>query len=745
MKKTHHCITVVLGLTMLGLSLTGLAGIAANDNPVAAAYAGLAQPAATPTGFMYAPYYGTTALNAVFDHFYPMQSREPEEAKGSIVHHDGTTQNWAYSGHAGVDYDVNFERVLAAADGEIHYAGWRDPRNHRLGYGLFVRIAHNNDYQTIYGHLSSLAVQTGDEVWGNADQHTVIGVGGNTGGSDGAHLHFEVRNSSNLVVNPYGWVGMPGEDPWEQREVRAISHNLWASVPALHSTERYPTGPEITPVPEQPNPDDHYRIDDAEAGFEPAGTCHERAGNGYGVGYHYGSAILSDTIAATCTVRWRLAQGAQAAGYYDVYAYIPAAGNLTGWALYRVHHDNDEAEAEVVLAQNDAEIVTSGYRWAYMGQYYFEWTGTEYIEANNLTTDTAVEGIIVAYDALMFVPAWEAAQQPTRTPTVTPSPQPPREVLVLPLDGTLADSQGHEREISNALNAPMPVSEANPARAYYRFDPTDGTPDGAIYRSVAGSGLGEDLYQGHTAHNGFTVGVWFRADSGSGGSERTVVNMLYDNPPLGGGTPPTPKLKGWNLSYNAASRVARLTVYDKNSQASTVAVVIPSQPQGPQSTGDAPWVYVRAIKDGLNDRLYLCAYEAGWASVSAQTPFNRGVDYYVLGDTVRTRLRLGAMRHWPSTDGYNAAESWYGDIDEVRYVNYADYGAGCEDIPTPTPTATRTPTATPTASPTRTPAPWLPPETVIDMPMEQASLGSYVVLRMWRGCLKMGKLITPSR
>lgn len=125
MKKTHHYITVVLGMTLIGLSLTGLAGIAANDNPVAAAYAWLAQPVATPTGFMYAPYYGSTDLNAVFDHFYPLQGGEPEEAKGSMVHHDGTTQKWAYSGHAGVDYDVNFERVLAFGPGARPHASCR--------------------------------------------------------------------------------------------------------------------------------------------------------------------------------------------------------------------------------------------------------------------------------------------------------------------------------------------------------------------------------------------------------------------------------------------------------------------------------------------------------------------------------------------------------------------------------------------------------------------------------------------
>lgn len=59
----------------------------------------------------------------------------------------------------------------------------------RHGYGKVVVIRHYNGLETIYGHLSRELVTVNQAV--HAGQ--VIGLGGNTGRSTGAHLHFEMR------------------------------------------------------------------------------------------------------------------------------------------------------------------------------------------------------------------------------------------------------------------------------------------------------------------------------------------------------------------------------------------------------------------------------------------------------------------------------------------------------------------------------------------------------------------------
>jgi len=61
------------------------------------------------------------------------------------------------------------------------------------GYGNYIVINHGNGTQTLYGHLSSLAVTVGKTV----TRGEIIGYMGSTGRSTGAHLHFEIRGAKN--------------------------------------------------------------------------------------------------------------------------------------------------------------------------------------------------------------------------------------------------------------------------------------------------------------------------------------------------------------------------------------------------------------------------------------------------------------------------------------------------------------------------------------------------------------------
>lgn len=90
-------------------------------------------------------------------------------------------------------------KVVAAEDGTIAftYSGcthnWSKPMSYSCGcgggYGNYIMIDHGNGYSTLYAHLSSLAVSTGQTV----KKGQVIGYVGTTGHSTGPHLHFETR------------------------------------------------------------------------------------------------------------------------------------------------------------------------------------------------------------------------------------------------------------------------------------------------------------------------------------------------------------------------------------------------------------------------------------------------------------------------------------------------------------------------------------------------------------------------
>ena len=86
--------------------------------------------------------------------------------------------------HLGTDIKLyTGDSVRSAFDGVIRIAR----RSRTYGYVIVVR--HYNGLETYYAHLSKLLVKKEQVVQAGE----VIGLGGNTGRSYGAHLHFEVR------------------------------------------------------------------------------------------------------------------------------------------------------------------------------------------------------------------------------------------------------------------------------------------------------------------------------------------------------------------------------------------------------------------------------------------------------------------------------------------------------------------------------------------------------------------------
>lgn len=104
-----------------------------------------------------------------------------------------------WSGHLGIDIaDGEGGPVYAADSGVVTMA----QGGYNYGYGNVIQIDHGNGYSTLYAHLSVIGVS----VCTSVSQGQWIGSAGNTGNSQGAHLHFEVRQNGGFI-NP--WFVLP--------------------------------------------------------------------------------------------------------------------------------------------------------------------------------------------------------------------------------------------------------------------------------------------------------------------------------------------------------------------------------------------------------------------------------------------------------------------------------------------------------------------------------------------------------
>ena len=97
--------------------------------------------------------------------------------------------------HTGIDLTAHQGTpVYATADGRVTTAGRGEGTS---GYGICIVIDHGYGYQTLYGHLSKVAVKVGQKV----KRGEMIGYVGRTGLAQGNHLHYEVIQYGNKV-NP---------------------------------------------------------------------------------------------------------------------------------------------------------------------------------------------------------------------------------------------------------------------------------------------------------------------------------------------------------------------------------------------------------------------------------------------------------------------------------------------------------------------------------------------------------------
>ena len=122
--------------------------------------------------------------------------------------------------HAGFDFKTNQREglnVYAAADGYVSRI-----KISNIGYGKAIYITHANGYTSVYGHLQKAVGFIEEKIIENQyaaqsyeietffkptdliiKKGDIIALTGNTGGSEGPHLHFEIRdNKTENTINP---------------------------------------------------------------------------------------------------------------------------------------------------------------------------------------------------------------------------------------------------------------------------------------------------------------------------------------------------------------------------------------------------------------------------------------------------------------------------------------------------------------------------------------------------------------
>lgn len=99
---------------------------------------------------------------------------------------------YTYESHEGTDFVGPYgSAILATADGVV------DRSEYYGGYGNTVTIKHGYGYETLYAHMSEMAVKSGVKV----KRGDVIGYLGNSGRSSGPHLHYGIYYKGE-AVNP---------------------------------------------------------------------------------------------------------------------------------------------------------------------------------------------------------------------------------------------------------------------------------------------------------------------------------------------------------------------------------------------------------------------------------------------------------------------------------------------------------------------------------------------------------------
>ncbi|MEW6609509.1 MAG: M23 family metallopeptidase, partial [bacterium] len=176
---------------------------------------------------------GTCSISAGITVSYGFQQTPTHGPRNSNFGWRPTTNSF----HYGVDTADQNNTPVRAVEGGTAYVSWF------TGYGRTVIIDHGDELYTLYAHLSTYTVSSGQQVNANA----VIGRSGNSGGNYGYHLHFgvtQVPQGTNLTWEDIGadhTVSQYRINPDDYLPTARIRVNTTIDRNQLHSHD-YPAG-----------------------------------------------------------------------------------------------------------------------------------------------------------------------------------------------------------------------------------------------------------------------------------------------------------------------------------------------------------------------------------------------------------------------------------------------------------------------------------------------------------------------
>jgi len=126
---------------------------------------------------------------------------------GSPIEYHGITSKFGYrihptlkkrEFHRGSDMKAKMNTpVYAPADAIVEWSGYHK----KSGFGRLVILEHSYGFKTYYGHLKKTVVKSGQFV----KKGTLIAYTGNSGMSNGPHLHYEIR-FIHRNLNPFWFI-----------------------------------------------------------------------------------------------------------------------------------------------------------------------------------------------------------------------------------------------------------------------------------------------------------------------------------------------------------------------------------------------------------------------------------------------------------------------------------------------------------------------------------------------------------
>jgi murein DD-endopeptidase MepM/ murein hydrolase activator NlpD len=128
-----------------------------------------------------------------------LKGRLPWPAKGKVVQEFGVVrsrEHATYTDNPGIDIEVSVDAdVRAVADGIVNSISWL------RGFGNVCIVEHSESFYTVYAHLESVNVESGQTI----NQGSIVGSPGLDAGTGEYRIHFELW-SGKEKKNPLEWL-----------------------------------------------------------------------------------------------------------------------------------------------------------------------------------------------------------------------------------------------------------------------------------------------------------------------------------------------------------------------------------------------------------------------------------------------------------------------------------------------------------------------------------------------------------